>query len=150
MEKLLHLENLRNNGGWCNPPRQHFDMSQPAFQKIAVSKAGIEPVLYRKGSCKRTGGIRLTITRRDYFDLVLINNVGATGDIAKVWMKGSKTNSWEPMSRNWGSNCQSSTYLNRQSLSFRIQTSNGRTKTAYNVAASNWVFGRSYSSNVQF
>ena len=37
-----------NNGGWCNPPRQHFDMAQPAWEKIGVYRGGIIPVMYRR------------------------------------------------------------------------------------------------------
>ncbi|MBA0709391.1 hypothetical protein Golax_024426 [Gossypium laxum] len=135
-----------DNGGWCNPPRPHFDMSQPAFETIAKYKAGIVPILYRK----RSGGLRFTINGRNYFELVLISNVGGAGEISKVWIKGSKTNKWENMSRNWGANWQSLSYLNGQSLSFRVQVSNGRIRTALNVVPSNWQFGQSFKSNIQF
>ncbi|KAJ7973169.1 Expansin [Quillaja saponaria] len=139
-----------DNGGWCNPPQPHFDMSQPAFQTIAKYRAGIIPILYRKVGCRRNGGIRFTINGRDYFELVLISNLGGVGEISKVWIKGSKSNTWEPISRNWGVNWQSHSYLNGQSLSFRIQLSNGRIRTANNVVASNWRFGQSFTTNVQF
>ena len=100
--------------------------------------------------CKRSGSIRFTINGRDYFELVLISNVGGVGEIARVWIKGSKMSNWESMSRNWGVNWQSLSYLNGQVLSFRVQLSDGSTRTAYNVAPSNWRFGQSFISNVQF
>lgn len=99
--------------------------------------------------CRIRGGFRFTINGRDCFKLVLISNVGRAGEISKVWIKGSKTE-WLAMARNWGANWQSHSYLNGQSLSFRIQTSNGRIRTAYDAAPSNWKFAQTFSSSVQF
>ncbi|MCD7450468.1 Expansin-A7 [Datura stramonium] len=139
-----------NNGGWCNPPRTHFDMAKPAFMKIAQWKAGIVPVSYRRVPCVRKGGIKFSFQGNGYWLLVYVMNVGGGGDIASMWVKGTKTN-WLSMSHNWGASYQAFATLSGQALSFKLTSyTSHETIIATNVAPSNWQVGMTYQANVNF
>ncbi|KAL5709768.1 Expansin-A3 [Ranunculus cassubicifolius] len=132
-----------DNGGWCNPPRAHFDLAQAAFLKIAQYKAGIVPVSYRRVPCHKQGGIKFTISGNPYFTMVLVWNVGGAGDVQSLQVKGQKTG-WVQMKRNWGQKWHTDCVLTNQSLSFRVTASDGRKSTAWHVAPPSWQFGQTF------
>ncbi|KAF9600712.1 hypothetical protein IFM89_011383 [Coptis chinensis] len=140
-----------NNGGWCNAPRQHFDMSMPAFFHIArQGNEGIIPVVYRRVPCKRSGGVRFTLKGQSNFNMVMVTNIGGSGDVKAAWIRGSKLRQWVPMHRNWGANWQSSIDARNQKLSFRLTLVNGKTLVFPNVVPSTWKFGQIFASQHQF
>ncbi|KAJ3682472.1 hypothetical protein LUZ60_015045 [Juncus effusus] len=136
-------------GGWCNPPREHFDMAQPAFQQIGITKAGIIPVWYRRVSCAKKGNIRLTLNGFSYFNLVLVWNVGGPGSISAMWVQGANTGLIQ-MTRNWGANWQCNSYLNGQPLSFLILNSDWQTIYFPYVVNNGWIFGQTYEGYANF
>ncbi|KAK4583075.1 hypothetical protein RGQ29_026024 [Quercus rubra] len=133
-----------DNGGWCNEPREHFDLAEPAFLKIAQYKGGIVPVQYRRVPCKKQGGIRFTITGNPYFNQVLVWNVGGAGDVVSLQVKGNKNLKWTQMKRSWGQKWETDAMLVGESLTFRVRASDGRYSTAWHIAPKNWQFGQTY------
>ncbi|PAN47165.1 hypothetical protein GQ55_9G234400 [Panicum hallii var. hallii] len=138
-----------NGGGWCNPPRPHFDMSQPAWEQIGIYRAGIIPVLYQRVPCTRQGGVRFTISGFNYFQLVLITNVAGSGSIRSMSVKGASTG-WIAMTRNWGALWQCSSALVGEPLSFAVTSTGGQTLYMNNIAPAWWTFGMTFASNNQF
>ncbi|KAK3131404.1 hypothetical protein QOZ80_6AG0505940 [Eleusine coracana subsp. coracana] len=93
-----------DNGGWCNPPRQHFDMAPPSFLKLAQRVAGIIPVQFRRVPCQRSGGVRFCVQGNSYWLLVYVMNVAGSGDVSDLAVKryGESEDSYVPASHNWG------------------------------------------------
>nr|AUE24143.1 expansin 74 [Saccharum hybrid cultivar] len=138
------------DGGWCNQQRPHFDMAQPAFEKIGVYSGGIIPIIYKRVPCMKRGGVRFTINGHDYFNLVLVTNVAAAGSIKSMEVKASNSSNWSPLARNWGANWHSLAYLTGQMLSFRVTDTDGKTIEFTNVVPQGWKFGQTFASKLQF
>jgi len=137
--------NLCPDGGWCSPPKEHFDLAKTAFLKIAEEKAGVIPVNYRRIPCKKKGGIRFTITGNPHFNLISVSNVGGAGDVIEVEVRGDKkTKNWTTMKRNWGQKWQTDVMLVGETLSFRVRTSDRRHCIAHKVVPNTWQFGQTF------
>lgn len=101
-------------------------------------------------SCRRRGGVRFTLKGQANFNMVMISNIGGSGDIKSVWIRGSRTKSWLAMYRNWGVNWQSRIDLRSQTLSFRLTLVDGKTMEFLSVVPSSWKFGQTFASRRQF
>lgn len=100
--------------------------------------------------CKRRGGVRFTLKGQSNFDMVGISNVGGSGDVKNVWIRGSKSRTWVAMHRNWGANWESAIDVRSQTLSFRITSGDGKTLEFFNVVPSSWQFGQTFAAQNQF
>ncbi|KAK6925082.1 RlpA-like protein, double-psi beta-barrel domain [Dillenia turbinata] len=139
----------KTEGVWCNPPQKHFDLSLPMFLKIAVYRAGIVPVMYRKVQCYKQGGLKFEIKGNPYWTLVLVYNVGGSGQVIDVKIKGSNTD-WIQMSRNWGQNWQTGVNLVGQSLSFQVTTSDNKMVQNNDVVPATWQFNQNFEGRYNF
>ncbi|KAM0919134.1 hypothetical protein ACQ4PT_008513 [Festuca glaucescens] len=138
-----------NNGGLCNPPRAHFDLSQPAWLNISTYQAGIVPIVYQRVNCRRSGGLRFTITGFKDFQVVLVTNMAGSGSIKSMSAKGTNTG-WIQMSRNRGAIWHGMSGLEKQALSFSITSTGGQNIVFPNVIPADWQYGQTFSTRQQF
>jgi hypothetical protein len=95
--------------------------------------------------CQKQGGIRYTINGNCNFLLVTILNVGRSGVVTAVSIKGDRT-AFSPMKRNWGVNFQSGVNLCGQGITFKVVTSDNRVVQS-RVCDGSWSFGRTYEGS---
>lgn len=127
-----------------------IDKNYPNFLSGSLSHLIKWPEYFCRVPCRRTDGLRFSFQGNGYWLLVYVMNVGGGGDIANMWVKGSKTG-WISMSHNWGASYQAFATLGGQALSFKITSyTTKETIYAWNVAPANWNVGLTYKSNVNF
>lgn len=134
-----------SDGGWCDTPKQHFDLAYPMFVTLAQESGGVIPVVYRRVACVKKGGMRFQINGNPWFLLVLVTNVGGAGDVQQLQIKGSDTE-WHSMERNWGQMWQltGDNTLPGQALSFSAILSDGTVVKSLSAAPANWGFQQTF------
>ena len=144
-----------DNGGWCNPPRQHFDMAPPSFLILAPRVAGIVPVQFRRVPCQRSGGVRFYVQGNYYWLLLYVMNVGGSGDVGDLAVKraGEPDCNYVPASRNWGITYQVFAALgNAKGLVVRMTCYSSPRKTIVvdDAITAWWSTGLSYQGSNNF
>ncbi|KAG6546905.1 hypothetical protein Mapa_011521 [Marchantia paleacea] len=138
-----------NAGGWCNPPRTHFDLPLVMFERMAQAVAGIIPVKYRRVPCVKSGGIKFYLGGNPWFNLVLVYNVAGGGNVKNMQMRGENT-VWYTMKRNWGQFWECPIGFRGQKLSFIVTLSNGQVRVINNLTTQQWYFGQTYEALTNF
>jgi hypothetical protein len=100
-------------------------------------------------ACTKSGGIRFTINGNPYFLLILVTNVGGAGDVQQLYVKGSNTDAYEAMTRNWGEMWQftGNSKMQGQALSFKVVTSDGNACESIDAAPAGWAFGQTFEGS---
>ncbi|KND38318.1 RlpA-like double-psi beta-barrel domain-containing protein [Streptomyces acidiscabies] len=127
-------------GGWCNPPRKHFDLSRPAFEQIADPEAGIVPTMYARSEVNRNTPLRFKMGGLPLANDVLVDSNSAS-PTKSVSIKGTNT-AWLNMTHAQGVHWEVLQLLQGQALSFKVTDASGHTVTANNVFPANWQFGQ--------
>eukprot|EP00897_Mesotaenium_endlicherianum_P003582 jgi/Mesen1/3251/ME000187S02414 len=134
-----------SEGGWCNFPHRHLDLSQPAFEKFADQRKGVVTTLMRRVPCVKDSPIKFTTGGNPHFLQVTVTNVGRDGDLSEVWVMGNR-NGWVKLTHNWGAVWSISKPFLGQTLSFKLVTALTRqTLTVMDAAPSGWSIGGQYS-----
>uniref|UniRef100_A0A7N0ZVC9 Expansin n=1 Tax=Kalanchoe fedtschenkoi TaxID=63787 RepID=A0A7N0ZVC9_KALFE len=139
---------------WCQEPRKHFELPTSIFSSISNDEGAVVPVQFRRVTCDRQGGMRFRLLGSGETVGVMVYNVGGTGEVVDVKMKGDSSaaaaSGWVEMingdDQRWVTADRMSS-LSGQSLSFRVTSSNGTVIECMNVAPKDWKFGESYEGD---
>ncbi|MFJ4685476.1 RlpA-like double-psi beta-barrel domain-containing protein [Streptomyces sp. NPDC088789] len=133
-----------DNGGWCNPPRRHFELSQPAYSRIAEIRSGIVPISFAEADADSTAPMRYTMNGFPGVNrLTVISN--SRWPVKQVSIKGTDTG-WLPMFRTQGIIFTTTAPLQGQALSIKVVDTHDRTVISNDVFPANWSFGQTVTA----
>ncbi|KAM1767250.1 hypothetical protein ACFX12_045358 [Malus domestica] len=116
----------------------------PMLAKLAQTKAGINPVKYRRVSNRKSGGVKFELNGNLWWVTTTVFNVGSAGDVTNVGIRGSSTNWIKKLGASLGGDGRPT------SLSFVVTTSDGKTIELDDVAPANWQCGQTFEGRRNF